>query len=135
MAPMAFLISLAARKKHMKTQFHIRGLKENASLRERLQKPLEQLESHIPISAAVVVLEHNSNTAPAFRADVLIAIPGPDIHANARDCTLEAVWLKVTSALHKQIHQRKFRQKARMKSNWRIRDRNIQLTRNSASRS
>jgi len=112
----------------MKTQFHIRGLKENSSLRHRLQEPLEQLEGDIPISAAVVVVEYDSSNAPAFRAYALIAVPGPDIHADARDCTLEAVWLKVTSALRKQIQQRRCRREARVKSNGRFRAQNIQPT-------
>ena len=40
-----------------------------------------------------------------------------DIHAEARDHTLEAAWLKVTISLRKQIEQRKRRQEARLKSN------------------
>lgn len=118
----------------MEIQFHIRGLKEDASLRQRLQKPLEQLEGDIPISAAVVVVERDSNTAPAFHAYALIAVRGPDIHADVRDCTLEGVWLKVTSTLRKQIQQRKFRQEARIKSNGRSRIQKIQQTRNAACR-
>ena len=118
----------------MKTQFHIRGLKESAGLRHQLQTPLEQLEGDIPISAAVVVVEHDSNNAPAFRAYALIAVPGPDIHADARDCTLDAVWLKVTSALRKQIQQRRWRREARAKSNGRLRAQNIQPLKNLLSR-
>ena len=105
----------------MKTQFHIRGLKENTGLRHRLQQPLEQLADRISISAAAVVVEHESNTAPPFRAYALLAVPGPDIHAEARDHTLQAVWLKVTTALSKQIEARKSRQEARPKATRHVR--------------
>src|SRR5262245_41600804 len=105
----------------MKIQFRIIGFKENAGLRHRLQQALERLEAHIPISAAAVAVERNSDTAPPFRAYALLAVPGPDIHAEARDHTLQAVWLKVTRALRKQIEQRKTRRDARVKSNGQVR--------------
>jgi ribosome-associated translation inhibitor RaiA len=101
----------------MKTQFHIRGLNVSADLRRWLEQPLERLQSLISVSAAGVVLEHRRDDAPAFRAFALLAVPGPDIHAEARDHTLEAAWLKVTTALRKQIEQRKSKQIARIKSN------------------
>jgi ribosome-associated translation inhibitor RaiA len=112
----------------MRIQFHIRGLKENAGLRHRLQQSLERLETHFPISAAAVVLEHERNNAPAFRAYALLAVPGPDIHVEARDHTLEAVWLKVTTALREQIDQRKSRQDSRVKNNGHVRSRTMRRT-------
>jgi ribosome-associated translation inhibitor RaiA len=100
----------------MKTQFRIRGLNANASLRAWLEKQLERLHSLIPVSAAEVVLEQQRDHAPAFRAQVHLAVPGPDIHAAARDHTLEAVWLKVFKNLKQQIKGRKVRQQLRLKS-------------------
>ena len=99
----------------MKIQFHILGLNLNASLRRWLEQPLERLQNLIPVTVAAVVLEYRRDDAPAFRAFVSLAVPGPDIHAEARDHTLEAVWLKVTTALRKRIEQRKARQEARLK--------------------
>jgi ribosome-associated translation inhibitor RaiA len=101
----------------MKTQFHVRGLNVSVDLRRWLEQPLERLQSLIPVSAAAVVLEHRRDDAPPFRAFALLAVPGPDIHAEARDHTLEATWLKVTTGLRKQIEQRKSKQIARIKSN------------------
>jgi ribosome-associated translation inhibitor RaiA len=101
----------------MKTQFHIRGLNGSADMRRWLKQPLERLQSLIPVSAAAVVLEHRRDEAPAFRAFALLAVPGPDVPAEARDHTLGAAWLKVTTALRKQIKQRKSKQIARIKSN------------------
>jgi ribosome-associated translation inhibitor RaiA len=106
----------SAHRNPMKIQFHIRGVDINARARNSLKKWLERLHSLIPITAAAVALEHNRNDAPAFRAFVLLAVPGPDIHAEARDHTLGAAWLKVNAALRKQIQQRKAKQLARIKS-------------------
>jgi ribosome-associated translation inhibitor RaiA len=102
--------------KFMRIQFHIRGLNISGRVRNHLREPLEQLQSRIPITNAAVVLEHTWDNAPAFRAFVLLAVPGPDIHAEVREHTLEGVWLKVTASLRKQIEQRKARQLARIKS-------------------
>lgn len=101
----------------MKIQFRIRGLTANANLRGWLEKQLERLHSLIPVSTAEVVLERERDSAPAFRAHVHLAVPGPDIHAAARDHTLEAVWLKVTKSLRQQIERRKTRSLARLKNN------------------
>src|ERR1700752_245948 len=100
----------------MRIQFHVRGLNISARVRNHLREPLERLRRRIPITNAAVVLEHTWDNAPPFRAFVLLAVPGPDIHAEVREHTLEAVWLKVTSSLRKQIEQRKARQLARIKS-------------------
>ncbi len=100
----------------MKIQFRIRGLNANASLRAWLEKQLERLHNLIPVSAAEFVLERERDSAPAFRAQVHLAVPGPDIHADAREHTLEAVWLKVAKNLRQQIERRKTRQQFRLKS-------------------
>ena len=100
----------------MKIQFHIRGLNIRARVRNYLREPLERLQSRISITNAAVMLEHTRDNALAFRAFVLLAVPGPDIHAEVREHTLEAVWLKVTASLRKQIEKRKARQLARIKS-------------------
>ncbi len=101
----------------MKIQFRIRGLNANTSLRAWLEQQLERLHKLIPVSAAEVVLEQQRDHAPAFRAFVHLAVPGPDIHAAARDHTLEAVWLKVAKNLRKQIERRQTKQQARHKTN------------------
>jgi ribosome-associated translation inhibitor RaiA len=101
----------------MKIRFRIRGLNANAGLRARLEKQLERLQSLIPVSSAEVVLERELDSAPAFRAHVHLALPGPDIHATARDHTLEAVWLKVVKNLRQQMERRKTKQVTRAKTN------------------
>ena len=80
-----------------------------------MDRHLEHLDRLIPISVAQVVLEHQWDMAPAFGASVALAVPGPDIHAAARDYTLEAAALKVARRLEKQIESRQNRQQLRLK--------------------
>jgi hypothetical protein len=100
----------------MKIQFRIRGLNPTARLREWLTQPLEGLRGLVKVSAADVLIERHREGAPPFRAAVHLAVPGPDLQAEAQEHTLEAVWLKVTAALQKQIEEREIRRKARARS-------------------
>lgn len=99
----------------MNTQFYLRGLNANAGLRRWLEQPLERLQCLTPVTAAAIVLEYQQDTTPAYRAFAQLAVPGPDVHAEGRDHTLEAAWRKVVTALRKQIEGRKNRQEARGK--------------------
>lgn len=103
----------------MKIQLRIRGLNANAGLRAWLEKQLERLQNLIPVSTAEVGLEREQDGVPAFRAHVHLAVPGPDIHAAARDHTLEAVWLKVIKNLRQQIERRQLRKEAKVKGSLR----------------
>jgi ribosome-associated translation inhibitor RaiA len=98
----------------MKIQFHIRSVNMTATGRDGLRKSLERLQRFVPISAAEVVLEQRWDGAPAFRTFVLLAVPGPDIQAEARDNTLAVAWLRVMAALRRQIQQREPKQLARI---------------------
>ncbi len=100
----------------MKVQYRIRGVNATAELRRWLGQSLERLRKLIPVSNAAVVLERQRESAPAFRAFVHLAVPGPDIHAEARENTLQAVWLKVTDVLRKRVGERENRRKARVKN-------------------
>jgi ribosome-associated translation inhibitor RaiA len=104
----------------MNIELRFRGLNATAKLRRWLEQRLEQLHGLIPVSSAAMLLERQRDAAPAFHAFVHLAVPGPDIHAEAREHTLEAVWLKVAAALRKQIEQRETRRKAREKSKLQI---------------
>jgi ribosome hibernation promoting factor len=97
----------------MRIQFHIRGLNISAGSRRWLEQSLEELRDRISVSFAVAVLDHTRNGGPPFTVRVHLAVPGPDIHAEARDHTLQAAWRKVCKNLEKQIDRRKSRQAAR----------------------
>ena len=99
----------------MKIQYKLRGLNPRAVTDRPMDGHLEHLDLLIPISLAQVVLEHQRDEAPAFGASVDLAVPGPDIHAAARDHTLEAAVLKVARRLEEQIEARQKRQQLRLK--------------------
>ena len=101
----------------MKIQFHIRGLNTNAHLRRVLEGSVQRLQACIPIGDVAVVLDRQIGATPPFRAFVQLAVPGPDIHAEARDHTLEAAWLKVLATLRRQIERRALQRQARQKRN------------------
>jgi ribosome-associated translation inhibitor RaiA len=96
-------------------QYQWRGLNLRAATDRPMDQRLEHLDRLIPISLAQVLLEHQPDTAPPFCASVELAVPGPDIHAAARDHTLEAALLKVGRRLEEQIEDRKNRQQLRLK--------------------
>jgi ribosome-associated translation inhibitor RaiA len=100
---------------NMKIQYQLRGLKPRAVADRPLDQHLEHLDRLIAISSAQVVLEHQWHAAPPFCASVELAVPGPDIHAAARDHTLEAAVLKVVRRLEEQIEARRNRQQLRLK--------------------
>jgi len=99
----------------MKIQYKFRGLNPRVVTDRPMDRHLEHLDRLIPISLAQVVLERAGNAAPAFGASVALAVPGPDIHAAARDHTLEAAVLKVARRLEEQIESRQNRQQLRLK--------------------
>ena len=99
----------------MKIQYQLRGLNPRTVTDRPLDRHLDRLDEFIPISLAQVVLEHQPHAAPAFRASVELAVPGPDIHAAARDHTLEAAVLKVAQRLADQVASRRNRQQLRRK--------------------
>ena len=99
----------------MKIQYKLRGLNPRAVTDRPMDQHLERLDRLIPISVAQVVLEHQRDMAPAFGASADLAVPGPDIHAAARDHTLEAAVLKVARRLEERIKARQNRQQLRLK--------------------
>lgn len=105
----------------MKIQFHLWGIQPSEPVRHSLQQPLEQLQKLIAISTAAVVLEQRRETTPGIRAFVSLAVPGPDIHAEAWDHTVKAAWLKVIADLRYQIELRKCRPDVRLKGNGHLR--------------
>jgi ribosome-associated translation inhibitor RaiA len=96
-------------------QYQLRGLNPRAVSNRPFDRHLEHLGRLIPISSAQVLLERQPNAAPAFSVSVDLAVPGPDIHATARDHTLAAAVLKVAHRLEEQIEARKNRQQLRLK--------------------
>jgi ribosome-associated translation inhibitor RaiA len=104
----------------MTIQFKIRELKDNARLRQKVQSDLDELSQMIAVTSAHVALHCQREIAPPFQATVMLAVPGPDIHAAARDYTWSAAWHKVVTRLREQIVARKNRQSSRQKGELRV---------------
>ncbi|MCI0539479.1 MAG: HPF/RaiA family ribosome-associated protein [Verrucomicrobiales bacterium] len=101
-------------KSSINIQLHFFGLNANRRLREMVRPHLSHLQRLASISSVVVVLER-AYGGPAFAARVHLTVPGPEIHAEARDQTLQAAWRKVCKSLERQIEQRKTKQVERVK--------------------
>jgi ribosome-associated translation inhibitor RaiA len=99
----------------MNLQVQLRGMRSRSGLDLLIEESLNALRRLIPISAARVVLEQQRGSAPPFRVFAHLAVPGPDIHAEARDCTLQAAWRKLVGNLKKQFQRRTTRQHLRLK--------------------
>ena len=97
----------------MKVEYHIRGLRAGDQVRQQLVSGLQDLNALIPIAYADILLEKQRDSTPPYQALVLLGVPGPDIHAAARDHTWAAAWLKVTVRLRQQIEARQNRQETR----------------------
>jgi ribosome-associated translation inhibitor RaiA len=97
----------------MNVQFHIFGINANRRAKDMVLPCLEQLDRQISISLTVVVLDCTRNSGPPFTVRVHLTVPGPDIHAEARDHTLRAAWHKACKNLKNQIDHRKARHEGR----------------------
>ena len=96
-------------------QVQLRGMRNSGGLDLLIEESLNALRRLIPISTARVVLEQQRDTTPAYRVFAHLAVPGPDIHATARDHTLVAAWRKLAGNLKKQFQRRTTRQQLRLK--------------------
>ena len=104
----------------MKILLRYCGLNARASWQGLVEAQLRKLENLAAIASARVTLEWQREVKPAFRVLTLLEVPGPDVHAEARDHTLQAALLKVVKDLERQIRSRRRRRAERWKSNLRL---------------
>jgi ribosome-associated translation inhibitor RaiA len=97
----------------MKLDFRLRGWKSSAGLHHTVATQLNRLGNSVAVSTAQVVLEHQRDATPAWSARVHLAVPGPDLRAEARDHTVAAAWRKVMAALYAQVGRRLDRRRHR----------------------
>ena len=81
---------------------------------------MRRLEGLAAIDSAQVTLEWRPEDKRGFRVLTLLEVPGPDVHAEARDHTLRAALLKVVKDLERQIRSRRSRRAERWKTNLRL---------------
>jgi ribosomal subunit interface protein len=83
---------------------------------ELVETRLRKLQTFATIETARVAIEWQ-RVKHAFRVMALLEVPGPDLHAEACDYTLQAALAKVVKSLEKQIRSRKSRRADKWKTN------------------
>ncbi len=101
----------------MKTSLRYLGLNAHASWQNLVMEQLHRLKGLTHIESAEVILEQQRDSAPAYRARVLLVVPGPDFHADAADHTLAAALRKTVENLKRQIRARQTNRRVKGKSN------------------
>jgi ribosomal subunit interface protein len=101
----------------MKILLRCLGLNARAAWRGLVETRLKKLQGLAAIASASVTLEKNHESTPPFRVRAHLEVPGPDFHAEARDHTLPAAFLKVARELERQIRSRRTRRADRRKTN------------------
>jgi putative sigma-54 modulation protein len=91
-------------------QLHLspRNVRLTAAIHQYAAEKVLHLEDHTDIIAAHVVLLHEvgANRKKLFCVKIHLAVPGPDIHAEARDADLYAALDDVTAKLSRQLRKR-----------------------------
>ncbi len=101
----------------MKTTLQYRSLNADVASAHLVQEHLNHLQSLTDIEAAQVILERQREATPAFRARMVLVVPGPDYHADAVDHTLAAALHKAVENLKRQILARQAKCRVKAKSN------------------
>ena len=101
----------------MKTSLRYLGVYAQAAWNRLVQEQLSFLQKLTNIESAQVVLERQREDTPAFRAHVVLVVPGPDFHADAVDHTLAAALHKAVENLKGQIRVRQSKRRVRGKRN------------------
>lgn len=101
----------------MRTTLRYLGLNAQAAWNGLVREHLDLLGKLANIESADVVLERQRNGTPAFRARMVLVVPGPDFHAEAVDHTLAAAVRKTVRHLKRQIQARQTRRRLNGKSN------------------
>jgi len=101
----------------MKTTLRCLGLNAHATWHDRVMEQLHRLKNLTTIESAEVILEQQRDSAPVFRAHVVLVVPGPDYHAEAMDFTVIAALRKAVENLKRQIRTRQTKRQVRGKSN------------------
>lgn len=88
--------------------FSFRSLvvKATSSLASQLQEQIGRLRALIAIDSADVILERTSHPNGAFRLQVHLAVPGPDLRVESTGYTVQEAALKMKKELLRQIQTR-----------------------------
>ena len=97
----------------MKLTIRHRRLRSFHALDSMVENQLFALAELARIEDASVVLEHRVEESPAYRAEVRIAMPGPDLSAEAVDHTVANAFRRAVSELEGKLRERADRRERR----------------------
>jgi ribosomal subunit interface protein len=100
----------------MNLLFHHGHLRRSVALEHFVESRLLALEARQRIAAAEVHLVAEPDASPRYRASVLLRMPGPDIHASARDHTVRGALERTLDAAEEQLNARQDRRRARRRT-------------------
>lgn len=100
----------------MKTTLRCFGFDAHAAWQDLVMEQLRWLKNLTDIESVEVIMEQRRDSSPAYRARVLLVVPGPDFHAEAKDYTLAAALHKAVEDLARQIRARRTKRVERRKS-------------------
>ena len=101
----------------MKPSLRYRGLNPPGAYDHIVQEHVTLLQKLTDIESVDVLLERQREGTPAFRAHVVLVVPGPDYHADTVDHTLTAALHKAVENLKRQILARQTKRRVKGKSN------------------
>lgn len=82
-----------------------------------IEERIIALQPRLEIEEARVRLEYRKEVSPAFRVQVHLVTPGPDLLAEGQDHTVRAAIAKVMASLEQKIGCRQLKRGQRIKSN------------------
>ena len=82
-----------------------------------IHREIKSLESRLVIEEARVSIERRYESSPAYYMEILLVTPGPDIHAETCDHTLQAALHKAVESLDLRIRRRSEKRAKRIRSN------------------
>lgn len=102
-------------KMRMTLEHH--SIRSTNGLDSWIENRIFSLQPRLQIDEANIRLEHRRESSPAYRVQVHLVTPGPDVLAEGRDHTLRAAFEKVMSDLLGKITDRTARRRRRLRNN------------------
>ena len=101
----------------MKLTLHHFDLSSTKALDSWIERHIVSLQPRLQIDEASVRLAYRRDASPAYRVNVHLVTPGPDVFAEGCDHTLRAAFGKMMTALKNKLSGRDAKRLCRLKSN------------------
>ena len=87
----------------MKINLKHHNVRSSQALDSFVENQITGLQPALQIDEAHVALVHHTEASPPFEVKAHLVTPGPDVHAEARDHTLQAAFRKMMKLLREKI--------------------------------